>query len=195
MVLTALSRGGSQQAARSTFDTAVEGRKSQLSPAVFRRGRSSCIMQLVNRSSLYADDTKIFNHYRYGQSLTARLRESGAWRSTGLRSNRLRLKTCKKTEVLRFSTLRQLQTPPIRVGSYLIQPRFTIRDLGINTDGDLPMKSHNHKEAARCYSLLPLFRSLRLTICVSRRVPVTDRVFIYQSARLLQHLVGWRSED
>jgi hypothetical protein len=124
----------------------------------------------VARSSshLYADDTQIFGRCHptdmanFSQCVSTCLDEVAAW----MRSNRLQLNP-DKTELLWCSTarrLRQLQLQPIRLGAGLIEPCSVIRDLGVLIDSDLSMRSHVHKVAGSCYSVLRQLRSVRRSV-------------------------------
>src|SRR5208282_2011416 len=93
---------------------------------------------------LYADDTQIYGSClpddvdNFGNRISACIDDVARW----MQSNRLQL-NIGKTEVLWCATTRrqhQLPTSPLQIGSDLVVPSATVRDLGIYLDADLTMK-------------------------------------------------------
>jgi Reverse transcriptase (RNA-dependent DNA polymerase) len=130
------------------------------------------LVRLVERHSLqvhlYADDTPVFGscpprdvdalHAR----LTACLDDVALW----MRANRLQLNT-DKTELLWCATARrrnQLPSTPLRVGSHLVNPVTSVRNLGIYIDADLSGRTHVTKTAAACFAALRQLRGARRSI-------------------------------
>jgi len=115
---------------------------------------------------LYADDT----HGLCRPSATLELQNSistciddvARW----MRSNRLQLNTA-KTEVL-WSTfsrrLHLLPVLPIRVGTDQVIPISVVRNLGIDMDADVSMRSHVSKTVAACFVILRQLRSIRRSV-------------------------------
>jgi hypothetical protein len=68
--------------------------------------------------------------------------------------------------ILYSQRLRRLHLPSIRVGTDLIPPSISVRDLGVFIDSDLSMRSHVNKLAETCSNI---FRQL---CCVRRSVLV-----------------------
>ena len=117
---------------------------------------------------LYADDTQIFGRClstdidNLSQRVSACVEDVTNW----MISNRLQL-NADKTELLWCSTTRRLQQlhlHSILVGTNLIEPSTCIRDLGVYIDSDLSMKSHIHRTAGSCFSVLRQLRSVRRSV-------------------------------
>lgn len=80
-----------------------------------------------------------------------------------MRSNRLQLNTG-KTELLWCATARrqsQLPCTPLRVGSHLVNPVSSVRDLGIYIDADLSGRTQVLKTTASCFAALRQLRTVR----------------------------------
>ena len=120
---------------------------------------------------LYADDTQIYGSClpddvdNFGNRISACIDDVARW----MQSNRLQLNT-DKTEVLWCATTRrqhQLPTSPLRIGSDLVAPSATVRDLGIYLEADLTMKYHVQRTAASCFAILRQLRSIRRSVPTS----------------------------
>jgi len=117
---------------------------------------------------LYADDTQIYGSCPPGDAaqlasrVSACIADVAAW----MRSNRLQLNT-DKTEVIWCSSPRrqyQIPTTPLVVGSDLITPVNSVRDLGIHIESDLSMRTHVTKSVSACFSMLRQIRSIRRSV-------------------------------
>ena len=117
---------------------------------------------------LYADDTQIYGYCRPGttpqlqERMSACISDVAAW----MRSNRLQLNT-DKTEVIWCTSARrqhQLPTTPLIVGSDVVTPVSSVRDLGIYIDSDLSMRTHVSKTVAACFASLRQIRSIRRSV-------------------------------
>ena len=117
---------------------------------------------------LYADDTQVFGSCpprdvdALQARLTACLDDVALW----MRANRLQLNT-DKTELLWCATARrrnQLPSTPLRVGSHLVNPVTSVRNLGIYIDADLSGRTHVTKTAAACFAALRQLRGARRSI-------------------------------
>jgi len=83
-----------------------------------------------------------------------------------MRANRLQLNTS-KTDLLWCSTVRrqhQLPSTMLRVGSDLVQPSTSVRDLGIFIDADLSMRMQVQRTVAGCFAVLHKLRSIRRSV-------------------------------
>ena len=83
-----------------------------------------------------------------------------------MRSNRLQLNTA-KTEVLWCaSARRQHQFPddPLTVGTDLVPPVRSVRDLGIYLDSDLMMRTHVTRTVSSCFAVLRQIRSISRSV-------------------------------
>jgi len=86
-----------------------------------------------------------------------------------IRANRLQLNTS-KTDLLWCSTARrqhQLPSTALRVGSDLVQPPSSMRDLGIFIDAELSMRTQVQRTVARCFAALRKLRSIRHSVPAS----------------------------
>jgi len=84
-------------------------------------------------------------------------------------ANRLKLNS-DNTEFMWLTSPRrqhQLPTSGHLIGSTVVSPSATIRDLGFFIDQDLPMKTHVQQTASRCFATLRQLRSIR------RRIPTS----------------------
>jgi len=117
---------------------------------------------------LYADDTQIYGSCPPGNTVqlvarvTACIDDVAAW----MRSNRLQLNT-DKTEIIWCSSPRrqhQIPTTPLAVGSDLVTPVSSVRDLGIFIDSDLSMATHVSKTVSSCFAMLRQIRSIRRSV-------------------------------
>ena len=82
------------------------------------------------------------------------------------RSNRLHLNIT-KTEIIWLPTgrrLRQLPTQSLRVGSDLVMPVSVVRDLGIDIDLDVWLRSHTIKTTSACFAVLRQIWSIRQSV-------------------------------
>ena len=83
-----------------------------------------------------------------------------------MQSNRLQL-NADKTELIWCATPRRLPllpVVPIRVGSAIISPSSSVRDLGVYIDADLSMRTHVSKTTAGCFAALRQIRSVRRSL-------------------------------
>ena len=83
-----------------------------------------------------------------------------------MRSNRLQL-NADKTEVIWFtSSRRQHQIPsvPFAVGTDVVTPVSSVRDLGIYLDSDLSMRTHVSRTVSACFATLRQIRSIRRSV-------------------------------
>ena len=86
-----------------------------------------------------------------------------------MRSNRLQLNTA-KTEVLWCASARrqhQIPDDPLSVGSDLVPPARSVRDLGIYLDSDLSMRTHVTRTVSSCFAVLRQIRSIRRSVSPS----------------------------
>ena len=84
-------------------------------------------------------------------------------------ANRLQLNTG-KTDLLWRATSRrrrQLLTSALRIGSDLVKPSASVRDLGSYFDADLSMRYHIQKTVANCFAVLRQLRSIRRSVPTS----------------------------
>ncbi len=80
--------------------------------------------------------------------------------------NRLQLNTS-KTELIWFSSQRRqhlLPSAPVCIGSDLISPSRSVRDLGIFLDSNLSMKTHVKRTVSSCFGVLRQLRSIRRSV-------------------------------
>ena len=123
------------------------------------------------RPHLYADDTQIHGSCRPGDTSQLQSRVSACVDGVGLwmRSNRLQLNTA-KTEVLWCASARrqhQIPDDPLSVGSDLVPPARSVRDLGIYLDSDLSMRTHVTRTVSSCFAVLRQIRSIRRSVSPS----------------------------
>ena len=144
---------------------------SVLGPILFLLYKAD-IIQLIDSHGLhshaYADDTQIYGSCRPAGAAQLQERVSSCIDDVALwmRSNRLQLNTA-KTEVLWCaSSRRQHQIPqvPVRVGSDLVSPASSVRDLGIHLDADASMKGHISMTVSNCFAILRQLRSIRRSV-------------------------------
>jgi len=84
-------------------------------------------------------------------------------------ANRLQLNSG-KTDLLWCATSRrrhQLPISALRIGSNLVKPSASVRDLGIYFDADLSMRCHIQKTVANCLAVLRQLRSIRRSVPTS----------------------------
>jgi len=120
------------------------------------------------RPHLFADDSQIYGFCRPGESVQLQSRVSACVDDVGLwmRSNRLQLNTA-KTEVLWCASARrqnQIPVNPITVGTDIVQPVRSVRDLGIHLDSDLSMRTHVTRTVSSCFAVLRQIRSIRRSV-------------------------------
>ena len=117
---------------------------------------------------LYADDTQIYGSCTPGGAdqllgrVSACIDDVAAW----MRSNRLQL-NADKTEVMWCSSSRrqhQIPTAPLLVGSDVVTPVKSVRDLGIYVDSDLSMRTHVSRTVSGCFAILRQLRSVRRSV-------------------------------
>ena len=80
-----------------------------------------------------------------------------------MRANRLQLNAAKTEIIWCSSSRRQHQIPdaPVSVGTAMITPVHSVRDLGIYVDSDVTMRSHVAKTVSSCFAILRRIRSIR----------------------------------
>jgi len=132
----------------------------------------SLIQQHCLSQHLYADDTQIYGasgpSYGQGallQKITGCLTAVADWMS----ANRLQLNP-DKTEFMFLTSPRsqhRLPTSGPLIGSDVVSPSATVRDLGVFIDQDLAMKTHVQQTASRCFATLRQLRS------ISRCIPTS----------------------
>ena len=120
---------------------------------------------------LYADDTQVYGSCRPSAVSDLQLRLSACIDDVALwmRANRLQLNTS-KTDLLWCSTARrqhQLPSTTLRVGSDLVQPSTSVRDLGIFIDAELSMRTQVQRTVAGCFAALRKLRSIRRSVAAS----------------------------
>ena len=86
----------------------------------------------------------------------------GGW----MRSNRRQLKADKTEVIWSTSSRRQHQIPsvPFAVGTDVITPVSSVRDLGVYIDSDLSMRTHVSKTVSACFATLRQIRSIRRSV-------------------------------
>jgi len=131
----------------------------------------SLIRQQCLSPNLYADDTQIYGASGPSdvgallQKITGCLTAVADWMS----ANRLQLNS-DKTEFMWLTSPRRqhrLPTSEHLIGSKVVSPSATVRDLGVFIDQDLAMKTHVQQTASRCFATLRQLRSIRRCIQTS----------------------------
>jgi len=130
------------------------------------------VLQTVKRHQLhphaYADDTQIYGFCSpltvsvLVDQVSACFDDVSSW----TRSNRLQLNSS-KTELLWCSSgRRQHQIPmaPVKIGSALITPVSTVRDLGVHLNCDVTMTSHVTATVRACFAVLRQIQSVRRSL-------------------------------
>ena len=141
---------------------------------------SSCSADLVSLTQqhclsphLYAGDTQIYGASGPSdvgallQKVTGCLTAVAEW----VLANRLQLNS-DKTEFMRLTSPRSqhwLPTSSPLIGSNVVSPSATVRDLGVFIDEDLTMKTHVQQTASCCFATLHQLRSIRC--CIPTYVP------------------------
>lgn len=117
---------------------------------------------------LYADDTQIYGFCRPGNNVQLQNRMSACVDDVGswMQSNRLQLNATKTEVMWCASARRQHQVPdsPLMVGSLVVPPVRSVRDLGIYLDSDLLMRTHVTRSVSTCFAVLRQIRSIRRSI-------------------------------
>ena len=130
------------------------------------------LLRIIERHGLlphlFADDTQVYGRCppSHMDDLAARVSSCTDDILSWMRSNRLQL-NADKTELIWCATPRRLpQLPviPIRVGSAIISPSSSVRDLGIYVDADLSMRTHVTRTTAGCFAALRQIRSVRRSL-------------------------------
>jgi len=146
-------------------------RGSVLGPILFLLYTANLI-SLVETHGLrphhYIDDTQIFSSCRPCDTAQLQSRVSVCIDDVGLwmRSNRLQLNMTKMDVLWCASSRRQLQNPdePLRVGSDLVQPVRSVRNLAIHLDSDLSMNTHITRTVSCCFVALRQIRSISRSV-------------------------------
>jgi hypothetical protein len=117
---------------------------------------------------LFADDTQVYGRCSpsHMDDLAARVSACTDDILSWMRSNRLQL-NADKTELIWCATSRRLPllpVVPIRVGSAIISPSSSVRDLGVYIDADLSMRTHMSRTTAGCFAALRQIRSVRRSL-------------------------------
>jgi hypothetical protein len=161
----AVRRRGSDSTRQSVPQGVPQG--SVLGPILFLLYTADLLTLIEGqgfRPHLYADDTQVYascpptSTAELQRRLSACLDDVILW----MRSNRLQLNTS-KTEILWCATGRrqhQVPTDDVRVGSDLVTPVSSVRNLGIYVDSDVSMRTHVIKTAAACFAVLRRLRSI-----------------------------------
>jgi hypothetical protein len=119
----------------------------------------------------YADDTQIYGFCKPNATVELQCRLSkcvddvASW----MRANRLQLNAAKTEVVWCLSPRHQHQIPdaPVSVGTALMAPVRSVRDLGIYVDCDVSMRSHVAKIVSSCFAVLRRIRSIRRSVTKS----------------------------
>jgi len=117
---------------------------------------------------LYADDTQIYGYCQPGNwsSLQSRTSDCISDVAAWMRSNRLQL-NADKTEVIWCTSARrqqQIPTAPFVIGTDVVTPVSSVRDLGIYINSDLSMMTHISKTVSACFAMLRQIRSIRRSV-------------------------------
>jgi hypothetical protein len=117
---------------------------------------------------LYADDTQIYGFCQPGDCSQLQSRVSDCISDVGrwMRSNRLQLNADKTEVIWCTSPRRQHQIPsvPFTVGTDVVAPVSSVRDLGIYIDSDLSMRTHVSRTVSACFATLRQIRSIRRSV-------------------------------
>ena len=83
-----------------------------------------------------------------------------------MRSNRLQLNADKTEVIWCTSSRRQHQIPlvPFAVGTDVVTPVSSVRDLGVFIDSDLSMRTHVSRTVSACFATLRQIRSIRRSV-------------------------------
>ena len=131
---------------------------------------------------LYADDTQIYDFCQPGDCSQLQGRVSDCISDVGgwMRFNRLQLNTDKTEVIWCTSSRRQHQIPsvPFPVGTDVIIPVSSVRDLGVYIDSDMSMRTHVSRTMSACFATLRQIRSIlrshKTSIAVVGRSSNTD---------------------
>ena len=114
-----------------------------------------------------ADDTQVYGSCRpfavtdFQLRLSACVDDIASW----MLANRRQLnRPTGKTDLLWCATSRrrhQLPTSALRIGSDLVKPSASVRDLGIYFDAYFSMRCHIQKTVANCFAVLRQLRSIQ----------------------------------
>jgi ribonuclease P/MRP protein subunit RPP40 len=130
------------------------------------------LLRIIERHGLlphlFADDTQVYGRCSpsHMDELAARVSACTDEILSWMRSNRLQL-NADKTELIWCATSRRLPllpVVPIRVGSAIISPSSSVRDLGVHIDADLSMRTHVSRTTAGCFAALRQIRSVRRSL-------------------------------
>jgi hypothetical protein len=130
------------------------------------------LLRIIERHGLlphlFADDTQVYGRCSpsHMDDLAARVSACTDEILSWMRSNRLQL-NADKTELIWCATSRRLPllpVVPIRVGSAIISPSSSVRDLGVHIDADLSMRTHVSRTTAGCFAALRQIRSVRRSL-------------------------------
>jgi hypothetical protein len=120
------------------------------------------------RPHLYADDTQIYGFCPPPSTTQLQNQSSQCIDDVArwMKSNRLQLNTT-KTEVLWCSSVRRQHQIPrsgVRIGSDVVVPSASVRDLGIYIDSDVSMRTHVARTVSSCFAVLRQLRSIRRSV-------------------------------
>jgi hypothetical protein len=157
------------------------------------------LLQLIREHCLhphlYADDTQIYGNCHPGEISTLQSRVTACVNDVAewMRSNRLQLNTDKTEVIWCISARRQHQvlTAHFVVGSDVVTPVSSVRDLGIYIDSDLSMKTQISKTVSACFAALRRIRSIRRSVI--RPVLQTLVTPLSHQTRLWLHFTGGAS--
>jgi len=127
------------------------------------------VLQLVRDHGLvphaYADDTQILGICSPSETDAFQTQVSDCLDAVAswMAANRLQLNHSKTDALWCSSTRRQHQIPtrPVRVGGISVQPVVVVRNLGIQFDADVTMRSHVTATVCSCFATLRQISSIR----------------------------------
>ena len=165
----AVRRGSQQSGTTSVVCGIPQG--SVLGPILFIMYTPDLVRLIEHHGlspHLFADDTQVYSRCppKGMSDLAARISACSDDILNWMQSNRLQL-NADKTDLIWCATprrLHRLQPTSIRVGSEIILPSSTVRNLGVYIDSDLSMQSHVQRTVAGCFAALQQIRSVRRSL-------------------------------